>query len=126
VYRLSNSRNACPRLIECTFMSLQYNAQRHQNVTRSRPSWRGSGAFRFGMVLSSLRLSGCAASTLAPQPGPKDTSSAAELFRWGHEVAKQGDTARAEQYLSTALDRVFDESAPSQQLLYQEGLSCPH
>jgi len=94
---------------EGTFMALRYDAQWHQNVVSSRSLRRGSGAFRFGMVLFSLWLSGCATSTPAPQAGPTDTSDAASLFRWGHEAAKQGDTVRAEQYLSMALDRGFDE-----------------
>ncbi len=64
------------------------------------------------MFLWALWLSACGASSV---PTPSDASSeasnrnAAELFRRGQQAAEQGDTVRAEQYLSMALDRGFDE-----------------
>ena len=68
---------------------------------------RASG--NFWLVLISLWLTGCEASTPALRSASSDTSDATELFRYGEEAAKRGDTVRAEQYLSMALDRGFDE-----------------
>jgi tetratricopeptide (TPR) repeat protein len=66
----------------------------------------------FGLFWAALSLSGCGAgATARPAAVSSDSASrnAAELFSHGEEAAKQGDTVRAEQYLSMALDRGFDE-----------------
>ena len=64
------------------------------------------------LFLVALSLSGCGAdATPEPASASSDSTSrnAAELFRRGEQAAEQGDTVRAEQYLSMALDRGFDE-----------------
>jgi len=65
-----------------------------------------------GLFLAALSLSGCGAGA-TPEPafvsGDSRNRNAAELFRRGERAAEQGDTVRAEQYLSMALDRGFDE-----------------
>ena len=70
-------------------------------------------ALRFWMiVLFSLWLPGCGESALAPPASPSSDTSvsdATELFRRGQQAASQGDTVRAEQYLTMALERGFDE-----------------
>jgi len=65
-----------------------------------------------GLFLAALSLSGCGAGTTAEPASPSSDSTsrnAAELFQRGEQAAEQGDTVRAEQYLSMALDRGFDE-----------------
>jgi tetratricopeptide (TPR) repeat protein len=65
-----------------------------------------------GLFLAALILPACGASAV---PAPTDASveasnrNAAELYHRGEQAAEQGDTVRAEQYLSMALDRGFDE-----------------
>lgn len=64
-----------------------------------------------GTALSIALLAGCGGSALQPaeDAGKAETRSGAELFRRGEEAAKQGDTVRAEQYLSMALERGYSE-----------------
>jgi len=62
------------------------------------------------IVLLSLWLPSCGTATPVPRAGPgADTTDSTELFRRGQAAAKQGDTVRAEQYLSMALERGFDD-----------------
>jgi tetratricopeptide (TPR) repeat protein len=63
-------------------------------------------------VVLFLAHCGCAARTLTPAASPnEDTtiSDATELYRRGQAAASQGDTVRAEQYLSMALERGYDD-----------------
>jgi predicted Zn-dependent protease len=65
------------------------------------------------MFVTTLSLVGCG---LRASPAPRDVTDAtanrdaAELFRLGQRAAEQGDTVRAEQYLSMAYERGFDAS----------------
>jgi len=62
------------------------------------------------IVLLSLWLPSCGTATPVPRAGPgADTTDSTELFRRGQAAAKQGDSVRAEQYLSMALERGFDD-----------------
>jgi len=63
------------------------------------------------IALSISLLSGCGSAALGPaeDAGKAETSSGAELFRRGEQAAQQGDTVRAEQYLSMALERGYSE-----------------
>ena len=75
--------------------------------------WVGCRIARACAVLLSLWLAACGASTSTPaaNPGPDTSiSNGTELYRRGEEAASQGDTVRAEQYLTMALDRGFDDS----------------
>ena len=67
------------------------------------------------MFLAALSLSGsgCGAGAAPAVNDVTDVAAnrdAAELFRQGQRAAEQGDTVRAEQYLSMANDRGFDAS----------------
>ena len=62
------------------------------------------------LVLFALAPPACAANATPPPNNTVSTEQdAAELFRRGKRAAEQGDTVRAEQYLSLARDRGFDE-----------------
>jgi tetratricopeptide (TPR) repeat protein len=69
----------------------------------------------YWMFLAALSLSGsgCGAGAAPAVNDVTDAAAnrdAAELFRQGQRAAEQGDTVRAEQYLSMAHDRGFDAS----------------
>jgi len=67
----------------------------------------------FCLFLTTLSLWGCSARstpTAATAAGESASRDATELFRRGEQDAQQGDTVRAEQYLSMALERGFDEA----------------
>jgi len=58
-----------------------------------------------GLFLTTLSLWGCGASstpTAATAAGESANRDATERFRRGEQAAEQGDTVRAEQYLSTS------------------------
>jgi tetratricopeptide (TPR) repeat protein len=62
--------------------------------------------------LSIALISGCGASALPSAENSNDkaeTVDGAELFRQGEEAANRGDTVRAEQYLSMAIERGYSE-----------------
>lgn len=65
----------------------------------------------FGLFLPALSLLGCGAGASPQTAVSRDSArrNAVELFQRGEQAAKQGDTVRAEQYLSMALDRGFDK-----------------
>ncbi len=54
-------------------------------------------------------LLGCGAASMAPAAEPKETTDATELFQRGQQAAAQGDSVRAEQYLSMAIDQGFEQ-----------------
>jgi tetratricopeptide (TPR) repeat protein len=65
-----------------------------------------------GTILSIWLLTGCGASSVTPAEDPSrqtENADGAELFHRGEQAATSGDTVRAEQYLSMALDRGYSE-----------------
>lgn len=68
---------------------------------------------RFGQCASAFALMGAvgcasAAQNLPPAGAAPSDDQAATLFQRGQDAAKRGDSVRAEQYLSLALDRGYD------------------
>lgn len=71
--------------------------------------WQRLG--RAGAVFAVLCALGCASTTASLPPAGHVTSrddEAATLFQRGHDAAQRGDSVRAEQYLSLAVDRGYD------------------
>lgn len=67
-----------------------------------------SASSRAALVLCAL---GCASRPAGPPPGdPLDLVSAETLFRLGQELDEVGDSIRAEQYFSAALERGYPEA----------------
>lgn len=65
-----------------------------------------------GTILSALLLAGCGASAVTPAESATDkaeTTDASTLFHQGEQAAQSGDTVRAEQYLTMALERGYSE-----------------
>jgi tetratricopeptide (TPR) repeat protein len=78
-------------------------------VLRNYRYWQRLG--RYAGVFALLGVLGCA-STASSLPPPSEAASdddqAATLFQRGRDAARRGDSVRAEQYLSLALDRGYD------------------
>jgi tetratricopeptide (TPR) repeat protein len=71
--------------------------------------WQRLG--RAGAVFAVLAAFGCASNTPNLPPAGQVTSrsgEAATLFQRGQDAARRGDSVRAEQYLSLAVDRGYD------------------
>jgi len=78
-----------------------------RNQSRSRQF----GLLAVGLLLAGL--SGCSSATpeaRVPTPAATNGEQARVLFQRGREAADRGDSVRAEQYLSLALERGYDES----------------
>lgn len=76
---------------------------------------RNQGCSRqFGLLAAGLlvvALAGCSSATPEAQVAPAPSSNAQQaqaLFQRGREAAERGDSVRAEQYLSLALERGYD------------------
>ncbi len=63
-------------------------------------------------------LAGCGARQSGPPPGDAlDQIEAAQLFRYGNMLAESGDSIRAEQYLSAAMERGYPDTEVLPRLL---------
>jgi tetratricopeptide (TPR) repeat protein len=76
---------------------------------RNQSCSRHFGRLAAGLLL--LALAGCSSATPQARVAPVSSSNAEQaqaLFQRGREAAQHGDSVRAEQYLSLALERGYD------------------
>ena len=78
-----------------------------------------SGSLAAGVLSIVIATAGCGgASARTPPPGDAlDQIEAAQLFRYGNALAAGGDSIRAEQYLSAAIERGYPEAEVIPRLL---------